>query len=38
VVPRGAYVRVDWQVVWPVVVILLGAALIARAMGRNRPG
>jgi phage shock protein C len=32
------YVRIDWQIVWPVIVILLGAALIARAMGRNRRG
>jgi phage shock protein C len=31
------YIRIDWQLVWPLVVILLGGALIAGAMRRNRP-
>jgi phage shock protein C len=32
------YVRVDWAVVWPVVVIALGVGLIVGAIRRNRPG
>ena len=31
------YIRIDWQLLWPVVVILVGAALIIGAMRRNRP-
>ncbi len=32
------YVQIDWQLVWPVVVIILGAALIAAAVLRGRSG
>jgi phage shock protein C len=32
------YVRVDWAVVWPIAVIVLGVALIAGAVRRGRPG
>jgi phage shock protein C len=31
------YVHIDWQFVWPVVVILIGAGLIVAAMRRSRP-
>ena len=31
------YVHIDWQLVWPVIVIVIGVALIAGAMRRNRP-
>jgi phage shock protein C len=31
------YLDIDWQFVWPVVVILIGAALIVAAVRRNRP-
>jgi phage shock protein C len=31
------YVHIDWRVVWPVIVIVVGAALIAGALGRGRP-
>jgi phage shock protein PspC (stress-responsive transcriptional regulator) len=31
------YIHIDWQLVWPVIVILVGAALIVGAMRRNRP-
>ena len=31
------YVDVDWQLVWPVVVIAIGAALVVAAMRRSRP-
>ena len=31
------YVHIDWQLVWPVIVILIGAALIVAAMRRSRP-
>jgi phage shock protein PspC (stress-responsive transcriptional regulator) len=31
------YVHIDWQLVWPVVVILIGAGLIVAAMRRSRP-
>ena len=31
------YIHIDWQLVWPVIVILVGAALIIGAMRRNRP-
>lgn len=30
------YVNVDWDLIWPVVVIVLGVALIAGAMRRGR--
>ena len=31
------YVHIDWQLVWPVVVILIGVGLIVAAMRRSRP-
>ena len=31
------FVHIDWQLVWPVIVILIGVALVAGAMRRNRP-
>ncbi len=31
------YVHIDWQLVWPVIVIVIGAGLIAAAMRRSRP-
>jgi phage shock protein C len=31
------FVHIDWQLVWPVIVIVIGAALIVGAMRRNRP-
>jgi len=31
------FVHIDWQLVWPVVVILIGAGLIVAAMRRSRP-
>jgi phage shock protein PspC (stress-responsive transcriptional regulator) len=31
------YVDIDWQLVWPVVVIAIGAALVVAAMRRSRP-
>ncbi len=31
------YVDIDWQLVWPLIVILIGAALIAGAIRRSRP-
>ena len=30
------YVRIDWEVLWPVAIMLLGGALIAGALLRNR--
>lgn len=32
------YVRIDWDLLWPVIVIVLGGALIAGALMRNRSG
>lgn len=32
------YINIDWDLAWPVVVIVLGALLIAGAMRRGRPG
>jgi hypothetical protein len=33
------YVDIDWDLVWPVIVIVLGAVLIVAAMRRSRgPG
>ena len=34
---RPVHPRIDWQLVWPVIVIVVGAALIIGAMRRNRP-
>ena len=31
------YVHIDWQLVWPVIVIVIGVALIAGAIRRSRP-
>ena len=31
------FVHIDWQLVWPVIVIVIGAALIVGAMRRSRP-
>ena len=31
------FVHIDWQLVWPVVVILIGVGLILAAMRRSRP-
>lgn len=31
------YVDIDWQLVWPVIVILIGGALVVAAMRRGRP-
>ena len=31
------YVHIDWQLLWPVIVILIGVALIVAAMRRSRP-
>ena len=30
------YVRIDWQLVWPIAVIALGGLLIAGAVWRRR--
>ena len=30
------YVRIDWEVLWPVAIMLIGGALIAGALLRNR--
>ncbi len=32
------YVRIDWELVWPVVVMVAGGALIAGALMRSRSG
>jgi phage shock protein C len=32
------YVRIDWGVLWPVIVIVLGVGLIAAAIRRGGPG
>jgi phage shock protein C len=32
------YLNIDWQLIWPVIVILLGVALIVGAALRSRPG
>lgn len=38
-VDRYLSIRIDWDLVWPVVVIALGAVLVAGAVRRsNRPG
>jgi phage shock protein PspC (stress-responsive transcriptional regulator) len=31
------YVHIDWQLLWPVIVIVIGAALIVAAVRRSRP-
>jgi phage shock protein PspC (stress-responsive transcriptional regulator) len=31
------YIDIDWQLLWPVIVILIGAALIVAAVRRSRP-
>ncbi len=31
------YIKLDWQVVWPVVIIVLGALLVVAAVRLNRP-
>ena len=31
------YVHIDWQLLWPIIVILIGAALIVAAVRRSRP-
>ena len=30
-------VDIDWQLLWPVIVIVIGAALIVAAVRRGRP-
>jgi hypothetical protein len=32
------YVRIDWNILWPVVIMVAGGGLIAWAMLRGRPG
>jgi hypothetical protein len=32
------YVHIDWDLLWPVVIMVLGGALIAGAVMRGRPG
>ncbi len=32
------YVRIDWNLLWPAVVIVIGVGLIAAALRRGRPG
>ena len=32
------YIDIDWSLLWPVVVIVLGIGLIAGAMRRGRSG
>jgi hypothetical protein len=31
------YVDIDWRLLWPVIVIVVGVALIAGALRRARP-
>jgi ABC-type antimicrobial peptide transport system permease subunit len=30
------YVDIDWDILWPVAIVVLGIGIIAAALGRNR--